>query len=87
MPPSKGPRNETAQVHSVKRGHAVARAVLAFVFVGAVALPLLFEIAISVAPNRTREGHGLMPIGQAAFAMLGSLVLAAVASYFATRNR
>ena len=62
----------------------IGRGILAFVVVGAVAFPLLFEIAITVAPNRV-EGHPTMPIGQAAFAMFGAPVLAAVAAWFAAR--
>jgi len=62
----------------------IGRGILAFLAAGAVALPLLFEIAITVAPNRI-EGHPTMPVGQAAFAMFGAPVLAAIAAYFVAR--
>jgi len=58
-------------------------ALVAFVLAGGVALPLLYFIAITVAPNRTSDGHVVMPIGQAMFALVFSPILGAVAAYFA----
>jgi hypothetical protein len=65
----------------------ILRGVLAFVVVAALALPVVFEIAITVAPNRTSDGHVVMPIGQAALAMLAAPILGGIAAYFAARHR
>ena len=64
----------------------IIRGILAFVIVGAVAFPVVFEIAITISPNRI-EGHPTMPIGQAFIAMLASPILGAIAAYFAARPR
>lgn len=63
----------------------ILRGILAFVIVTAVAFPVVFEIAITIAPNRV-EGHPTMPIGQAFLAMVTSPILGAVAAYFASRS-
>jgi len=62
----------------------ILRGILAFVVVSAVAFPVVFEIAITIAPNRV-EGHPTMPIGQAFIAMVASPILGAIAAYFASR--
>ena len=66
---------------------SVWRGLLAFVVVVVVALPVLFEAAILLVPARTPDGHPVMPIGQAAFAIVFAPVLAAVTAYFAARPR
>jgi len=51
------------------------RALLASAVATPLAMGLLFEVAITLFPARTPEGNGLMPIGQAGFALIvGSLV-------------
>jgi len=65
----------------------IGRALLAFVVVGGAALPVLYMLAITVVPNRTPDGHPVMPIGQVGFAILGAPVAGAVAGYFAGRPR
>jgi hypothetical protein len=64
----------------------IIRGLLAFVIVSAIAFPVVFEIAITIAPNRI-EGHPTMPIGQAFLALVASPILGAVAAYFAARPR
>jgi len=64
----------------------IIRGILAFVIVSTVAFSVVFEIAITISPNRI-DGHPTMPIGQAALAMVASPVLGAVAAYFAVRSR
>ncbi|MBK6694194.1 MAG: hypothetical protein IPG50_18605 [Myxococcales bacterium] len=59
---------------------------LAFVLVTAVAIPVAYFAALLVVPNRTAEGHGLMPIGQVAFAMAVGPVLGAAAAYLLARR-
>jgi len=63
----------------------IARGLLAFVVAGALAFPTLYWIAITIAPNRTSDGHPVMPMGQVAFALVFSPVAAAIAAYFAAR--
>lgn len=65
----------------------IIRGILAFAIVSAVAFPVVFEIAIAIAPNRTSDGHPTMPIGQAFLAMVASPILGAIAAYFAARKR
>ncbi len=64
-----------------------ARAVLAFIAVGSLAFPVLYFVAITASPNRTSDGHPTMPIGQVAFAMFASPVVAAVAGFFFGRRK
>jgi hypothetical protein len=68
----------------MKRWH-IARGLLAFVVVGAIALPVVYEIAITISPNRTIDGHPTMPIGHVFVAIILSPILGAVAAYFAAR--
>ena len=63
----------------------VIRGILAFVIVGAIAFPVVFEIAITISPNRI-DGHPTMPIGQAFIAMVASPILGGVAAYLAARR-
>jgi hypothetical protein len=63
----------------------VARGLLAFIVTIALALPLLYAIAIVVAPSRTADGHPVMPIGQVAFAIVVAPLVAMVAAYLAAR--
>lgn len=65
----------------------VARALLAFVVVSAVAWPVLYEMAVVVSPPRTSDGHPVMPIGQVAVALLASPIAGAVAGYLVGRRR
>lgn len=57
------------------------RALVAFVITGGCALPLLYGIAVTVSPPRTSDGHPVMPIGQAGFAMIGAPIAAAAVAY------
>ena len=60
----------------------IGRALAAFVVVGAIALPLLYLLAITIVPARTSDGqHAVMPIGQVGFAILVAPVLAAIVAY------
>jgi cytochrome c oxidase assembly factor CtaG len=68
----------------VRRGWRFGLGMLAFVVVGALALPLLYAGAITVAPARTADGHPVMPIGQAGFALVFSPL---VAAYLVARPR
>jgi hypothetical protein len=63
------------------------RALLAFVVVTLAGLPTLAWFAITVAPPVTSDGHPVMPIGQAGFAIVFAPVLGLVAGYFAGRRR
>jgi len=63
----------------------VIRGILAFVIVGAIAFLVVFEIAITISPNRI-DGHPTMPIGQAFIAMVASPILGGVAAYLAARR-
>jgi hypothetical protein len=45
-----------------------------------------FELAIWLVPNRTPEGYGLMPIGQAAFSLLAAPVVAALLAWLSGRG-
>jgi hypothetical protein len=65
----------------------LGRGVLAFLVAGALALPLLYGFAITVAPSRTSDGHPVMPIGQAAFAIVFAPIVALVVAYFVARPR
>ena len=65
----------------------IVRAVLAFVIVSPIAFFVVFEIVITLFPNRTGDGHVTMPMGQAAFASFASPVLGAVAAYLVSRQR
>jgi hypothetical protein len=64
----------------------ITRGILAFVIVSAIAFPVVFEIAITIAPNRI-EGHATMPIGHAFLAIVASPILGGIAAYFAARPR
>jgi len=63
------------------------RAFLAFVAAGLVALPVVYMIAITLVPNVTSDGHPVMPIGQAAFAILVAPFVGGYAAYRAGRVR
>ena len=65
----------------------IVRGILAFVIASPIAFFLVFEIVITLFPNRTDDGHVTMPMGQAAFAMFASPILGAVAAYLAARSR
>ena len=65
----------------------IAYGILAFVAVAAVTFPIVYEIAITISPNRTPDGHPTMPIGHVALAMFASPILGAIAAYFAARPR
>lgn len=50
-------------------------ALLTFVVATGVSIPLVFEVALALAPNRTADGHLVMATGQAAIAtVLGPLL-------------
>ena len=59
------------------------RALLVFFIVTAVGLPALAWLAIALAPPVTSDGHPVMPMGQAAFAIVFAPVLGLVAGYLA----
>ena len=48
--------------------------------------PLWFSLAIAVVPNRTPDGHGLMPIGQAMFSTLAAPLTGIVAVLLVRRR-
>jgi hypothetical protein len=71
----------------VRRFH-LGRAIFAFLIVGAIAAPLLYQLGITVAPARTPDGHVLMPIGQVFFAIAAATVIGGVGGYlFGRRGR
>lgn len=60
------------------------RALFAFVIVGGLSFPLLYELAILVHPAVTSDGlHRVMPIGQVAFAMIFAPVAGSIAAWLA----
>ena len=63
------------------------RALLVFVVVTAAGLPALAWFATAVAPPVTPDGHPVMPMGQAAFAIVFAPILGLVAGYFAGRRK
>jgi len=65
----------------------IIRGILAFVIVAPIAFFLVFEIVITLFPNRTEDGHVTMPMGQAAYAMLAAPILGGVAAYLAAHSR
>jgi hypothetical protein len=65
---------------------ARVRALLVFVVVTVAGLPALAWLATAVAPPVTPDGHPVMPMGQAAFAIVFAPVLGLVAGYLAGRR-
>jgi hypothetical protein len=63
-----------------------ARVSGAFLVASAVSLPLLYGLAILVAPP-VSGGHPVMPIGQAGFALVFAPVLGIVAGWLVARPR
>jgi hypothetical protein len=63
------------------------RALLVFFVVTAAGLPVLAWLAVAVHPPVTRDGHPVMPMGQAAFAIVFAPLLGLVAGYLAGRRR
>jgi len=63
------------------------RALLVFLVVTAAGLPALAWFATTVAPPVTPDGHPVMPMGQAAFAIFFAPILGLVAGYLAGRRR
>jgi hypothetical protein len=63
------------------------RTVLAFVVVGGASWPLVYLLAVAVAPPRTADGHPVMPIGQVFFATLASSLVGAAAAWGFGRGR
>ncbi|MBL9107365.1 MAG: hypothetical protein JNL82_41125 [Myxococcales bacterium] len=70
-----------------RRVAAVLLRVLAVCLVFLATAPLLYAIAITLYPARTPDGHGLMPIGQVAFAVLGAFVASVIAVVLMLRRR
>jgi hypothetical protein len=64
----------------------ISHGLIAFVVVAAIAFPVVYEIAITISPNRI-EGHPTMPIGQAFIAMVLSPILGGIAAYLAARPK
>jgi hypothetical protein len=62
-------------------------ALLAFVVTTGLGLPLLYGLATVLSPPRTPEGHPVMPIGQAMFAMVFAPVLGGLVGYLAGRRK
>jgi hypothetical protein len=63
------------------------RALLVFVVVTAAGLPALAWLAVAVVPPRTPDGHPVMPMGQAAFAIVFAPVLGLILAYLAGRRK
>jgi hypothetical protein len=63
------------------------RALLTFVVVTVAGLPALAWLATAVVPPVTSDGHPVMPMGQAAFAIVFAPILGLVAGYLAGRRR
>lgn len=64
------------------------RAALAFVATTALAMPLIYFVAITIAPPVTSDGHPVMPIGQAGIALVGAPILGLLAAtLLASRRR
>ena len=55
----------------------VGRALFAGVAVTAIFVPLLYNVLILVSPAITPDGHRVMPIGQALFALVFAPILGA----------
>jgi hypothetical protein len=68
-------------------GFRVWRAVIAFLVVGGLAFPMLYGLAILVSPPHTPDGHPVMPIGQAAFAIAFAPALGVIAGFVFGRRR
>jgi len=64
-----------------------ARALLVFFVVTVAGLPTLAWLATAVVPPVTSDGHPVMPMGQAAFAIVFAPVLGLVSGYLAGRPR
>lgn len=63
------------------------RALLAFIVSLPVAWFVLFELAITIVPPRTSDGHPVMAIGQVGFAMLAAPLVAALLAWTVGRTR
>jgi hypothetical protein len=62
-------------------------ALFAFVGVGGLSVPLLYELAILVSPPFAADGrHRVMPIGQVVFALAFAPVTGAMAAWIAGRR-
>jgi ABC-type amino acid transport system permease subunit len=64
------------------RGFRWLRALVAFFVTLFVGFPLLFQVTIWLVPNRTSDGHPVMPMGQAAFSIVGTPILAVAIAWF-----
>jgi hypothetical protein len=63
-------------------------ALFAFVVVGVLSVPLLYEVAILVSPPLAADGfHRVMPIGQVLFALAFAPVTGGIAAWIAGRRR
>jgi hypothetical protein len=82
--------SDLATIAAMKRGNRgrirVVRAIVAFVVVSLVALPLLYWLAMLVSPAQMSDGYMVMPIGQAAFAIVFAPVLGLIAGYIHGRR-
>ncbi len=83
----KDPLHALSRSADPSRRFRFGRAAIAFVLVGALALPLLYGLATLVSPPRTSDGHPVMPIGQVMFALVVAPVVGGVAGYFVGRAR
>ena len=63
----------------------LGRALLAFAIITPLAMALLYAVAITLFPARTPDGHALMPIGQAGFALFVGPLVGTLAASRASR--
>ncbi len=57
------------------------RAILAFFVGGALAMPLVYGIAVTIQPPITSDGHPVMPIGQAFLGMIAGPVIGSIVAW------
>jgi len=76
-----------AEMKAPLHGWRLVRGLVAFVVVGMIALPLLYVLAITVAPSRTSDAHPVMPIGQAAFALFFAPIVGLIVAFVVARRR
>ncbi len=57
-----------------------------FALLTGLSITVVFWIAITIVPSRTAEGYGLMPIGQAALALLAGPILGGIGAALVARR-